>query len=154
MIIPFSMMIKSDSPITSIECKVFCNSDEYPTNLVTHGEYLDIYQNKNLYFSSIESVFDCKDHNELVIVWPVRPASEFYEIDDIEIDFFFIDKHKLLKETSFLHAVTTNPLPKPLELSNDYWAPGTVINNPGVFYMDFNLPIATWCFAGTDDWKV
>jgi hypothetical protein len=147
MIIPFSLMIKSDSPIESIECKIFCNRDEYPTNLVMHGEHLDIYHNKNLYFSSIESVFDCKDYNELMIIWPIRPKSKLYEIDDIEIDFLYIDKPKLLKESSFLHVQTDLPVARPIEFSDNHWTPGTLINNPGVFYMNFTLPITTWCFA-------
>lgn len=154
MIVPIRLMIKSSQPIDTVECKIYCNEVEFPTALVDQGEHFDIYQNKNLFYTTIESVFECEqENNRLAVHWPQKPKADFYEIDDIEIDFFYIDKHRLLKETSFLQTNESTLQPKPNKLDNNYWAPGTLINNPGIMYLTFSLPIASWCFKNLDDWK-
>ena len=146
MIIPIRIMLKSEKKITSIDCKIYCNKIEYPYEIVDHGEHFDIYENKDLFFQSIDTVFDCNTINDMAIVWPTKPTIDS-EIDDIEINYLYVDKPKLFSKTSFYHTQTNILVDPPKEYSKDYWQSATWINNPGVFYLTFSLPIESWCFG-------
>ena len=130
-----------------MELKVYCNGIQYPYTLEDHGNYFDIYQNTDMYFISIDSTFNAVTDqlNRLALVWPTKPIIDC-EIDDIEIDFLYIGKNKLLNESSFYHTTTTDLVDPPRHFDLNYWKSGTQINNPGVFYLPFNLPIEKWCF--------
>ena len=146
MIIPVRIMFKSKEKITSVNCKIFCNQIEYSYEVIDHGQHFDIYENKDLFFQSIDTVFDCNDTNDMAIVWPTKPEIDS-EIDDIEINYLYIDKPKLFSKTSFYHVQTNTLIDPPKEYSKDYWQSATWINNPGIFYLTFNLPIEQWCFT-------
>lgn len=145
MIIPVRIMLKSKEKIDSVDCKIFCNQVEYPYELVDHGQHFDIYENEDLFFQSIDTVFDCDTNNDMAIVWPTKPTIDS-EIDDIEINYLYVDKPRLFSKTSFYHVYTDTLVPAPNEYGSDHWQSATWINNPGVFYLSFSLPIEQWCF--------
>ena len=138
-------MLKSIEKITTVDCKIFCNKIQYPFEIVNHGEHFDIYKNETMFFISIDTVVDCIDSNELSILWRNKPLIDS-EIDDIEINYLYIDKNNLFKASRFYHIHSNDLVDPPKEFDNNYWNPGTQIDNPGIFYLDFNLPIESWCF--------
>jgi len=148
MITPCRIMIKSLEKVTQVDLKVYCNSTQYPYTVEDHGVHFDIYRNLDMQFISIDTVFDCDTDqiNHLSLVWTKKPKIDM-EIDDIEIDFLFIDKVKLMKHSTFFHTETDQLLDPPTEFGSNYWTPGSWINNPGIFYLPFNLPIEKWCFS-------
>ena len=145
MIIPVNLMFKSEQKINNIDCKIFCNGIQYPYAVSDQGEHFDIYRNVNLFFLAVNTVFDCNDRNELALLWNKKPEIDS-EIDDIEIDYLYIDKPKLLSQGSFYHTQTSELLERPNEFGTNHWSPATWINNPGIFYLTFSLPIEQWCF--------
>jgi len=147
MIIPCRIMIKALEPVTNVNVKVFCNKLQFPFTVEDHGVHFDIYRNVDMFFYSIDTVFDCPvdQLNQLALVWPTKPNVDM-EIDDIELDFLYIDKVKLLDNASFLHSETEEYIDPPAEYGPSYWRPASWINNPGIFYLPFGLPIEKWCF--------
>ena len=144
MIIPCRLMLKSQKELSTVDCKIFCNRVEYPFVVINHGLRSDVYQKTDLYFTSVSTAFVCADHNELAILW-TKPAIDI-EIDDIELDYLFIDKPMLFSASSFYHTISDQIEDPPREFNNNYWSSGTLINNPGIFYMNFDLPINQWSF--------
>lgn len=147
MIIPCRIMIKSLEKVSELDLKVYCNYTQYPYTIEDHGVHFDIYRNVDMYFISIDTAFDCDidQMNRLALVWTKKPQIDM-EIDDIEIDYLYIDKEKMLTESSFYHQIIDTLIDPPEEFSSSYWKPASWINNPGIFYLSFGLPIERWCF--------
>lgn len=147
MITPCRVMIKALEPVSEFALKVYCNDTQFPYTIEDHGVHFDIYRNVDMYFYSVDTVFECPvdQMNRLALVWTNKPAVDM-EVDDIEIDYLFIDKVKMLDHASFFHTVTDTLLEPPAEFGPSYWKPASWINNPGIFYLPFSLPIEKWCF--------
>jgi len=147
MITPCRIMIKALEPVTEFAVKVYCNDTQFPYMIADHDVHFDIYRNVDMYFYSIDTTFECPidQLNQLALVWTKKPDIDM-EIDDIELDYLYIDKVKMLDHASFLHAETDTLLDPPAEFNPSYWKPASWINNPGIFYMPFSLPIEKWCF--------
>jgi len=149
MITPCRVMIKALEPVAEFAVKVYCNDTQFPFMIADHGVHFDIYRNVDMYFYSIDSVFECPidQLNQLALVWTKKPDIDM-EIDDIELDYLYIDKVKMLTESSFYHQITDKLLDPPAEFGPNYWTPASWIDNPGIFYIPFSLPIEKWCFNG------
>lgn len=147
MIIPIRVMLKSLEKVTDVDLKVYCNGMQYPYTIEQHDLHFDIYRNTEMHFISIDTVFDAPagEMSELALVWTKKPVIDL-EIDDIEIDYLFIDKVKMLDSSSFYNIETDELIDHPDEFGPGYWTPASWINNPGIFYMPFGLPIEKWCF--------
>ena len=147
MITPCRVMIKALEPVTEFAVKVYCNDTQFPFTIEDHGVHFDIYRNVDMNFYSVDTVFECSTEqmNLLSLVWTEKPEIDI-EIDDIELDYLYIDKVKLMDHATFFHVETDTLLAKPNEFGPNYWKPATWINNPGIFYLLFSLPIEKWCF--------
>jgi len=147
MITPCRIMIKALEPVTEFAVKVYCNDTQFPYMIADHDVHFDIYRNVDMYFYSIDTTFECPidQLNQLALVWTKKPDIDM-EIDDIELDYLYIDKVKMLTESSFYHQITDILLDPPAEFGPGYWKPASWIDNPGIFYIPFSLPIEKWCF--------
>ena len=86
MITPCRVMIKALEPVAEFAVKVYCNDTQFPYMIADHGVHFDIYRNVDMYFYSIDSVFECPTDqlNRLALVWSKKPAV------DMEIDAFLV----------------------------------------------------------------